>query len=241
MKKRISALILCICFAAAASGCGNTEDTDNRERNVQEERTGAGEDSGTAADESTADTSELQENAPQTSGNILVAYFSWADNAILADDVDAVASPSVIPPGNVQQLAGWVQEETGGDLFPIQVTEPYSSDWDECLDRANQERRDDARPELEESVENLSDYDTVFLGYPIWWGIAAWPVDSFVEANDFTGKTVIPFCTSASSGLGDIGALLAEMAGTGDWQEGMRFRSGADEADVQEWVSGLGL
>ena len=241
MKKRISALILCICFAAAASGCGNTEDTDNRERNVQEERTGAGEDSGTAADESTADTSELQENAPQTSGNILVAYFSWADNAILADDVDAVASPSVIPPGNVQQLAGWVQEETGGDLFPIQVTEPYSSDWDECLDRANQERRDDARPKLEESVENLSDYDTVFLGYPIWWGIAAWPVDSFVEANDFTGKTVIPFCTSASSGLGDSGALLAEMAGTGDWQEGMRFRSGADEADVQEWVSGLGL
>lgn len=241
MKKRISALVLCICFAAAASGCGNTEDTDNRERNVQEERTGAGEDSGTAADESTADTSELQENAPQTSGNILVAYFSWADNAILADDVDAVASPSVIPPGNVQQLAGWVQEETGGDLFPIQVTEPYSSDWDECLDRANQERRDDARPELEESVENLSDYDTVFLGYPIWWGIAAWPVDSFVEANDFTGKTVIPFCTSASSGLGDSGALLAEMAGTGDWQEGMRFRSGADEADVQEWVSGLGL
>ena len=241
MKKRISALILCICFAAAASGCGNTEDTDNRERNVQEERTGAGEDSGTAADESTADTSELQENAPQTSGNILVAYFSWADNAILADDVDAVASPSVIPPGNVQQLAGWVQEETGGDLFPIQVTEPYSSDWDECLDRANQERRDDARPELEESVENLSDYDTVFLGYPIWWGIAAWPVDSFVEANDFTGKTVIPFCTSASSGLGDSGALLAEMAGTGDWQEGMRFRSGADEADVQEWVNGLGL
>lgn len=234
-------MILCICFAAAASGCGNTEDTDNRERNVQEERTGAGEDSGTAADESTADTSELQENAPQTSGNILVAYFSWADNAILADDVDAVASPSVIPPGNVQQLAGWVQEETGGDLFPIQVTEPYSSDWDECLDRANQERRDDARPELEESVENLSDYDTVFLGYPIWWGIAAWPVDSFVEANDFTGKTVIPFCTSASSGLGDSGALLAEMAGTGDWQEGMRFRSGADEADVQEWVNGMGL
>ena len=134
-----------------------------------------------------------------------------------------------------------MQEETGGDLFPIQVTEPYSSDWDECLDRANQERRDDARPELEESMENLSDYDTVFLDYPIWWGIAAWPVDSFVEANDFTGKTVIPFCTSASSGLGDSGALLAEMAGTGDWQEGMRFRSGADEADVQEWVSGLGL
>lgn len=69
--------------------------------------------------------------------------------------------------------------------------------------------------------------------YPIWWGIAAWPVDSFVENNDFTGKTVIPFCTSASSGIGESGQLLAEMAGTGDWQEGMRFRSSVDEADVR--------
>ena len=77
--------------------------------------------------------------------------------------------------------------------------------------------------------------------YPIWWGIAAWLVDTFVENNDFTGKTVIPFCTSSSSDIGDSGNLLADLAGTGDWQEGMRFRSGADEADVQEWVNGLGL
>ena len=98
--------------------------------------------------------------------NILVAYFSWADNAILADDVDAVASPSVISPGNVQQLAGWVQEETGGDLFSIRVTDPYPSDWDECLSRANQERGDDARPELVENIADMEQYDTVFLGYP---------------------------------------------------------------------------
>ena len=75
---------------------------------------------------------------------------------------------------------------------------------------------------------------------PIWWGVAAWPVDTFVEANDFTGKTVIPFCTSSSSGLGDSGELLAELAGTGDWQEGMRFRSGVSETDVQDWVESLG-
>lgn len=96
-----------------------------------------------------------------------MAYFSWADNAILADDVDAMASPSVVPPGNVQQLAGWVQDETGGDLFSIRVTDPYPSDWDECLARANEERGDNARPELvEPQVENLDQYDTVFLGYP---------------------------------------------------------------------------
>ena len=110
--------------------------------------------------------SESLENGEEQNNNILVAYFSWADNAILADDVDAVASPSVIPPGNVQQLAGWVQEETGGDLFSIRVTDPYPSDWDDCLARANEERGDDARPELVENVDSLSQYDTVFLGYP---------------------------------------------------------------------------
>ena len=90
-----------------------------------------------------------------------------------------------------------------------------------------------------DAVENWDSYDTVFIGYPIWWGIAAWPVDGFVEANDFTGKTVIPFCTSSSSGLGESGELLAEMAGTGDWQEGQRFRSGASESDVAAWVENL--
>ena len=90
-------------------------------------------------------------------------------------------------------------------------------------------------------VENWDSYDTVFIGYPIWWGIAAWPVDGFVEANDFTGKTVIPFCTSSSSGLGESGELLAELAGTGDWQEGQRFRSSVSQEDVNEWVDSLGL
>ena len=90
-------------------------------------------------------------------------------------------------------------------------------------------------------VENWDSYDMVFIGYPIWWGIAAWPMNTFVEANDFTGKTVIPFCTSASSDIGDSGQLLSDIAGTGDGQEGMRFRSGVDEADVQEWVNGLGM
>ena len=70
----------------------------------------------------------------------------------------------------------------------------------------------------------------------IGWGIAAWPVDGFIEANDFTGKTVIPFATSSSSGLGESGELLAEMAGTGGWQEGQRFRSGASESDVAAWI-----
>ena len=81
----------------------------------------------------------------------------------------------------------------------------------------------------------------MFIGYPIWWGIAAWPVDTFVKNNDFTGKTVIPFATSSSSGMGQSGSLLTDMAGTGEWQEGQRFSSGVSSDDVQSWVNGLGL
>lgn len=79
------------------------------------------------------------------------------------------------------------------------------------------------------------------FGHAIWWGIAAWPVDTFVAANDFTGKTVIPFCTSSSSGIGESGQLLADLAGTGDWQEGQRFSSSVDQAEVQDWLEGLSL
>ena len=144
--------------------------------------------------------------------NILVAYFSWADNAFLAEDVDAVASPSVISPGNVQQLAGWVQEETGGDLFSIRVTDPYPSDWDDCLARANEERGADARPELVENVENLEQYDTVFLGYPNWWYGVPMALLSFLEQNDLSRKQVYLFCSHGTGGLANSVELITEAA-----------------------------
>lgn len=154
MKRRVLAAV-CIGAVLAVSGCSGSADT---AENTTAETENIEEEAGTVP--------ETAEGGSASNRDVLVAYFSWADNAVLADDVDAVSSPSVIPPGNVQQLAGWVQEETDGDLFSIRVTDPYPSDWDECLDRANQERGEDARPELEERVENLDDYDTVFLGYP---------------------------------------------------------------------------
>lgn len=92
-----------------------------------------------------------------------------------------------------------------------------------------------------ETVPDWEAYDTVYIGYPIWWGTAAWPMDGFIKANDFTGKTVVPFCTSSSSGLGESGELLADLAGSGNWLEGIRFTSGVSEETVQEWVESLGL
>ena len=174
---------------------------------------------------------------------ILVAYFSWADNAILADDVDAVASPSVIPPGNVQQLAGWVQEETGGDLFPIRVTNPYPSDWDDCLERANQERGDNSRPELAENVENLDQYDTVFLGYPNWWYGVPMALLTFLEQNDLSGKQVYLFCSHGTGGLSNSVNIITEAVPGASISEDVfdcyEEDTSSSQNDIQSWVDEL--
>lgn len=147
--------------------------------------------------------------------------------------------------GNTEAVAGYIADALGADLFAITPAEPYTDDdlnWTDESSRVNAEHNDPALQAVElttTTVDQWESYDTVFIGYPIWWGVAAWPVSSFVAANDFTGKTVIPFCTSSSSSLGDSGTLLAEAAGTGNWLEGQRFRSSADEAEVVDWVNGL--
>lgn len=147
--------------------------------------------------------------------------------------------------GNTENVANYIATAIDGDLFELEPVEPYSDadlNWTDDNSRVvrehdNPDERDIAL--VKSTVENWDEYDTIFIGYPIWWGIAAWPVNGFIEANDFTGKTVIPFCTSSSSGLGESGELLAGMAGTGDWQEGQRFRSGTSESDVAAWVESL--
>lgn len=148
--------------------------------------------------------------------------------------------------GNTERVANAIAAATDGDTLSLEPVNPYSDedlDWTADGSRVNQEHDDESLRNIElvqSTVDNWSEYDTVYIGYPIWWGIAAWPVDTFIKANDFTGKTVIPFCTSSSSGLGESGQLLAGMAGTGDWQKGQRFQSSASDEDVAEWVNSLG-
>ena len=168
-------------------------------------------------------------------------------------DADNTASGSKVlvvyysASGNTKRVAEDIAEAADGDLFEITPAEPYTSDdlnWTNSDSRVSREHDDESLrdvPLTTTEVENWDDYDTVFIGYPIWWGIAAWPVDTFVKNNDFTGKTVIPFATSSSSGMGQSGTLLSEMAGTGDWQDGQRSSSGASQSDVADWVSGLDL
>lgn len=149
--------------------------------------------------------------------------------------------------GNTQRVAEYIAAATGGDLFELVPSDSYTDadlDWTDENSRVVHEYENESERDValeQTSVENWAEYDTVFIGYPIWWGIAAWPVNTFIDANDFSSKTVIPFCTSSSSGLGASGDLLAEAAGTGNWLEGERFRSSASESDVTDWVNGLGL
>ena len=161
------------------------------------------------------------------SGNVLVVYYSAS--------------------GHTETVAGYIAQTTGGDIFEITPAQPYTDDdlnWSDSDSRVTREHEDESLRDVElttTQVENLDSYDTVFIGYPIWWYDAAWPVEGFVTENDFTGKTVIPFCTSSSSGIGESGTRLAGLAGTGDWLEGQRFRSSASQEDVTAWVESLGL
>ncbi len=164
-------------------------------------------------------------NADVSGGNTLVVYFSAQ--------------------GHTESVAELIAEKLDVDIFEIVPADEYTSDdldWTDDNSRVSREYEDESLRDVRlvsTEVPNWDDYDTVIIGYPIWWGIAAWPVNMFVEASNFSGKTVIPFCTSSSSGLGESGELLREAAGAGNWLEGQRFRSNPSDSDIQEFTDSL--
>lgn len=198
---------------------------------------------------------------------ILIAYFTWADNTVVEDQdaaiqgaldhyesigaasryegVDATTSASVVVPGNAAKIAGWIQQEVGGDLFSIIVEDPYSSDYDECLDRAAEEKADNARPALVNHVSNMEKYDIVFIGFPNWWYTLPMAVLSFVDEYDFSGKTIVPFCTHGTGGLSstirDLTAALPDDVTILDAIGVYRPDVDSSRPAVQEWITGLDL
>ena len=219
--KKLIALLLSVVLVLSLAACGSANkpasSTTQPETSAPTEQ---------PESSSTAPAESEPETQPET-GKTLVVYYSAS--------------------GNTERVAKDIAEAAGADLFEIVPTEVYTSDdldWTNPDSRVSREHDDESLrdvPLTTTEVPVWDSYDTVFIGYPIWWGIAAWPVDTFVKNNDFTGKTVIPFATSSSSGMGQSGSLLADMAGTGEWQEGQRFSSGVSSDDVQSWVNGLGL
>ena len=219
--KKLTALLLSVVLVLSLAACGSANkpasSTTQPETSAPTEQ---------PESSSTAPAESEPETQPKT-GKTLVVYYSAS--------------------GNTERVAKDIAEAAGADLFEIVPTEVYTSEdlnWTNPDSRVSREHDDESLRDVPLTTTEVPDwdsYDTVFIGYPIWWGIAAWPVDTFVKNNDFTGKTVIPFATSSSSGIGQSGSLLADMAGTGEWQEGQRFSSGVSSDDVQSWVNGLGL
>lgn len=146
--------------------------------------------------------------------------------------------------GNTEGVASAIAERLGADIFAIEAAEPYTEadlNYNAGASRVSVERADGVNPELTQvTPDGWDGYDVVLLGYPIWWSEAAWPLRTFLAGNDFTGKTVVPFCTSGSSGIGDSADALAELAGSGDWREGERFSADAGD-DAADWAAGLEL
>lgn len=215
MKKFMSFMMITVLSVMLLAGCGSNQavqdNADDRKPAV--------------SDSTSQDTEPENEEDEVRAGRVLVVYYSASGNTKAVGDV--------------------IAQYTGGDIFELVPVNAYTGedlDWTRDGSRVNLEHEDESLRDIElvsTTVDNFDSYDTIFIGAPIWWGEASWVVNRFVKDNDFTGKTVIPFCTSASSGMGESGRKLAEMAGTGDWQEGQRFAGRANEEAVTEWLESL--
>lgn len=147
--------------------------------------------------------------------------------------------------GNTKKVAKEIANNLSADIFEVVPKDVYTSDdlnWNDNNSRVSREHNDESLRDIElttTKVEGFDSYDTVLIGYPIWWGIAAWPIDNFVKKNDFTDKTVIPFCTAASTDIGQSGSLLEEMTKTGNWKTGIRFYENSSSTNIKSWTDNL--
>ena len=228
MKKLFSMLLaMSMAFSLAACGAGTASDPQESQPggalSVSEPPASAEPEPAPNPTEEPPDSA--QEPGEEDTPSTLVAYFSAT--------------------GNTEGIAQHLQAVLDADLYEIVPAEPYSDDdlnynVSDC--RANQEQNDpDARPAIDGSVDHMEDYEVIFLGYPIWWGDAPKIISTFLESYDFTGKTIVPFCTSGSSGIGSSASALESLTSGATWLGGQRFPGFASQDTVAQWVNGLGL
>ena len=225
------------------------DEEQSTEEPVAGEEQPAEESTETETKQSTEGTAEAESSEAAAQSSLLVAYFSYAENAALPDDVDASASASIQPwngalTGNTGVVADMIAQATGADLFSIRTVEQYPDTYDATIDQGQQEQSDGARPELATHLENLDSYDTIFLGFPNWWGDMPMAVYTFLDEVDLSGKTVIPFVTSGGSGFSNTISTIQQMEPQATVQEGLSIgassATGAQQ-QVESWLSELGL
>ena len=229
MRKKIIAMIITGILAVSVTAC----QSDGEQSSSQSQNSGQTESSANV---------EIPEDA-----NILVAYFTYGENAKLPDGVDASSSASIQAwdgdtTGNTGLAAHWISDAAGGDLFSIQTEEKYPGDYDDTVDHGQEEQSENARPKLSSHVDHMDQYDVVFLGYPNWWGDMPMAVYSFLDEYDLSGKTVIPFVTSGGSGFFDTVSAIKEEEPDADVQEGLELsdsETADSEDEVKSWVESL--
>ena len=213
--KKLCSVLLSMTLLFSFAACSNGASAASRDDSAE---------APDASEETVNSRKSAKADDPAQEGGTLIAYFSWS--------------------GNTEKMAQTIQEEIGGDLFQIEPAVPYTDDYDALLDIAQQEQADNARPELAAQVENWDSYEAVFVGFPNWWSDAPMAVYTFLESYDFSGKTLIPFNTSASGGFGRSLSGIEESAAGADILEGLALTEGELEnvqSEVSGWLSGLSL
>lgn len=228
LRKIICIMAACVLSLGMLAGCGSTSSNSTSNTTSKTDSTVKATQSSTTSGSSISADTKVADTTTEASGSkTLVVFYSAT--------------------GSTRNVAQEIAKEIGADTFEITPVQAYTNDdlnWQNNNSRVSKEHNNESLRDValtKITPDNWASYDTVLIGYPIWWYIAAWPVNNFVKGNDFTGKTVIPFCTSASSGIGDSGNLLQKMAGTGNWKAGQRFSYGASESEISKWVKSLNL
>lgn len=220
--KRIFSVFMIVTMLFSLSGCGSTgkEDlsTEQQSTNLStEEEANIENNTGASQDEGTGDKAEAEKKS-------LVVYFSWS--------------------GNTENVAESIQSQTGSDIFEIVPAVPYSDDYDSVVDLAQEEQRTEVRPAISESIENIEQYDIIYVGYPNWWGDMPMILYTFFDTYDLSGKTIAPFCTSGGSGLSDTVNEIKRLEPDADVTAGLHIGSGSSsepEAAVSEWLNNIGI
>lgn len=233
MRKKVFCILFMAMSAVLVTACGSKK---------SEETTTA------QTEKSTEKTTEAKNSSDNEDSKMLVAYFSYAENAELPDGVDVSSSASIQKwkkeiTGNTGVVAHMISEAAETDLFSIQTVEKYPSDYDETVDQGQKEQSDDTRPKLSNSIENIDNYDIVFLGFPNWWGDMPMAMYSFLDEYDLSGKTIVPFVTSGGSGFSNAVSEIESAEPKAKVEEGLEL-SDSDavtaEKDVEKWLTGLG-
>ena len=256
--KKIYQILLLLCLCVFFTGCGKTENLQREKRTTDTVDTVADQDTETSKESNqnseaeTEDTGAKHTDTKDNSGNkskILIAYFTRADNIKIDQNVDATSSASINSKGssyegNLAIMADYIKDDTGGDTFSILTSEYYPTNYRDSTNVAKEEQNNDTRPELSNHVENMEDYDIIFLGYPNWWGGLPMPVYTFLEEYDFSGKIIIPFASHEGSGLGNGPSEIAEICPDAQIMDGFAARGtevSSSKADIEKWITSLDL